>query len=121
ESSHFRQHLAVAASTAVDAVGNGQVVLLCVKTPDTEDEARALAPHLAKKAVIVSLQNGVDNVERIRSATGMDAIPAVVYVAAEMTAPGCVKHNGRGDLILGDLSGPASRGPACRLQLDFIA
>jgi 2-dehydropantoate 2-reductase len=47
----------------------------------------------------------VDNVERIRSATGIEAIPACVYVAAEMTAPGCVKHTARGELIIGDLSG----------------
>jgi 2-dehydropantoate 2-reductase len=53
--------------------------------------------------VVVSLQNGVDNVERIRLATGIDAVPAVVYVAAEMAAPGHVKHSGRGDLIIGRL------------------
>jgi 2-dehydropantoate 2-reductase len=121
ESSHFRHHLAVAASTTANAAGSARVVLLCVKTPDTEVAARALAPHIARETIVVSLQNGVDNVERIRSATGIEAFPAVVYVAAEMTAPGCVKHNGRGDLILGDLLGPASRGPGRRSHLDFVA
>src|SRR5262249_2858450 len=52
---------------------------------------------------VVSLQNGVDNVERILSATGINAVPAVVYVAAEMAAPGRVKHTGRGDLVIGNL------------------
>jgi 2-dehydropantoate 2-reductase len=47
----------------------------------------------------------VDNVDRIRLATGIEAIPAVVYVAAEMTAPGKVEHNGRGDLTIGQPSG----------------
>jgi 2-dehydropantoate 2-reductase len=116
ETSQFRQSLPVSASTAVNAVANARLVLLCVKTPDTEEAAKALAPHLARDAVVVSLQNGVDNVERIRSATGIEAIPAVVYVAAEMTAPGCVKHNGRGDLILGDLSKPARRS-----RIDYVA
>src|SRR5262245_58407087 len=116
ETSQFRQSLPVSASTAVNAVANARVVLLCVKTPDTEEAARALAPHLARDAVVVSLQNGVDNAERIRAATGIEAIPAVVYVAAEMTAPGCVKHNGRGDLVLGDLSKPPRRP-----QLDLVA
>jgi len=60
-------------------------------------------PHLAPGAALVSLQNGVDNVERIRSAAKIDAFAAVVYVAAAMTAPGRVKHSGRGDLIVGDL------------------
>jgi len=41
----------------------------------------------------------------MRSAAGIDAIPAVVYVAVAMTAPGRVKHSGRGDLIIGDFFG----------------
>ena len=120
ESLHFRQHIPVSASTDVAAVRGAQVVLLCVKSPDTEDAARALAPHLASGTIVVSLQNGVDNAERFRSAVGIEAIPAVVYVAAEMTAPGRVKHSGRGDLILGTLSGQDRGGPS-RRQLEDLA
>src|SRR5262249_5374915 len=40
---------------------------------------------------------------------GMEAIAAVVYVGAEMAAPGHVKHTARGDLIIGDL---LRRGPS---------
>jgi 2-dehydropantoate 2-reductase len=49
------------------------------------------------------MQNGVDNVARIHSAAGVQAIAAVVYVASAMAAPGHVKHSGRGDLVIGDL------------------
>ena len=98
----FQERVPVAASITVEAAGEAEIVLLCVKTLDTENAMKALAPCLAGDALVVSLQNGVDNAERIRSATGIEAIPAVVYVAAEMTGPGTVKHNGRGDLILGD-------------------
>jgi 2-dehydropantoate 2-reductase len=122
ESLSFRQHIPVAAATEVDAARDAAVVLFCVKTRDTEAAAQALAPHLARDAVVVSLQNGVDNVERIRSvAPRIEVIPAVVYVAAEMTAPGCVKHNGRGDLIVGDLARSASSDSVRRSQLDRIA
>src|SRR5262249_50696842 len=79
-------------------------VLLSVKTVDTETAAAAIAPHLREGALLVSLQNGVDNVERIRRATGIFAIPAVVYVAVAMSGPGRVKHDGRGDLVVGELS-----------------
>jgi 2-dehydropantoate 2-reductase len=101
ETLHFRQQVPLAATTDVAAARAAAVVLFCVKTLDTETAAQELAPHLAADAVVVSLQNGVDNAERIRTATGIDAVPAVVYVAAEMVAPGHVKHNGRGDLLLG--------------------
>jgi 2-dehydropantoate 2-reductase len=91
ESIHFQQHIPIAASTSVAAAREAEIVLLCVKTPDTEEAAKTLAPHLARGASVVSLQNGVDNIPRIRAA-GIEAIPSVVYVAAEMRAPGHVKH-----------------------------
>src|SRR5262249_39433279 len=120
ESLHFQEKIPVAASMEVAAAREAQVVLVCVKTLDTEEAARALAPHLAKDAVVVSMQNGVDNVERIRAATGIDAIPAVVYVAAEMTGPGRVKHSGRGDLVVGDVVAH-DRTSGRRRQLDELA
>jgi 2-dehydropantoate 2-reductase len=103
ESSRFQEHISVAASTSVEAARNAAIVLFCVKTVDTEEASKMLAPHLARRSVVVSLQNGVDNVERIRSVVSADVVPAVVYVAAEMIAPGHVKHTGRGDLIIGHL------------------
>ena len=100
---HFQQQIAVAASSDLSAARRAEIVLFCVKTYDTEEAAQALAMHLAPGAVVVSLQNGVDNVERIRSAAKIEAIPAVVYVACAMTAPGRVKHSGRGDLVIGEV------------------
>ena len=100
---HFQQHIQVAASTEISTSRDAEVVLFCVKTLNTEEASRSLAPNLAPNATVISLQNGVDNVERIRSASNIDAFAAVVDVAAAMTAPGRVKHSGRGDLILGDL------------------
>jgi len=60
----------------------------------TRDSRRA-------KAILVSMQNGVDNAEQIHAASGLNALAAVVYVAASVPAPGTVKHVGRGDLVLG--------------------
>jgi 2-dehydropantoate 2-reductase len=105
DSLHFQERIPVSATTEVHAVREAGVVLFCVKTIDTEDAARALLPQLAPGAVTVSLQNGVDNVSRIRSATGIEAVPAVVYVGVAMTAPGRVRHSGRGDLVIGDIWG----------------
>jgi 2-dehydropantoate 2-reductase len=94
--------VAVAASTDVSSVRGSDIVLFCVKTLDNVMAARAMQPHLAPGATVISLQNGVDNVEQIHSATGIDAVPAVVYVACAMVAPGHVKHSGRGDLVIDD-------------------
>ena len=118
---HFQQQIPVSASTQVSAAGDAEIVLFCVKTLDTEEAAKSLVPHLAPGAALISLQNGVDNVERIRSAAKIDAFAGVVYVAAAMTAPGRVKHSGRGDLVLGDLPGRAEEDGGRQRQLERIA
>ena len=100
--SDFQDYIRVDGSTDIRAVAQGTIVLLCVKTVDTETAAAAIVPHLGAGSLLISFQNGVDNVERIERATGIHAIPAVVYVAAAMSGPGRVKHSGRGDLVIGD-------------------
>jgi 2-dehydropantoate 2-reductase len=101
----FQERVAVEVSSEPSAVRDANVVLFCVKGQDNEEAARAIAPHLAAGTIVVSLQNGVDNVERIRAAAGLDALPAVVYVAAAMPEPGHLKHSGRGDLVVGEFAG----------------
>ncbi len=97
----FRETVRVEASTQLSAVRGADIVLFCVKATDTTATARELAPFLEPGALVLSLQNGVDNVERIRAAANISAWPAVVYVAASVPEPGCVKHVGRGDLVIG--------------------
>lgn len=96
----FKEVVRVEASTELAAVRGADVVLFCVKTTDTESTARRLAPLLSSSATLISLQNGVDNAEKIRAA-GIDALSAVVYVAASVPEPARVKHVGRGDLVVG--------------------
>jgi 2-dehydropantoate 2-reductase len=96
----FKETVRVEASTELQAARVADLVLFCVKTTDTESTARALAPLLPKSATVVSLQNGVDNADKIRAA-GIDALSAVVYVAASVPEPAHVKHVGRGDLVIG--------------------
>ena len=107
ESVHFRERVSVKASTDLAASRDAELLLFSVKSPDTEETARQLSRHVRSDALIVSLQNGVDNVERIRAVTRLDPIAAVVYVASSMSAPGRVTHAGRGDLVIGDFPGRA--------------
>jgi len=97
----FRETVYPEASTEIAAAAGAEVVLFCVKTTDTASTAKALARHISPGAIVVSLQNGVNNAEEVRAAAGIDALPAVVYVAAAMSPPGTVKHLGRGDLVVG--------------------
>ena len=97
----FDEHVQVRASCDADAVRGARLVLFCVKSTDTETAAAQMAPWLEPGSIIVNLQNGVDNTERIQACTDRPVIPAVVYVATEMAGPGHLKHHGRGDLVIG--------------------
>ncbi len=95
------EHIQLAASTDVSAVAGADVVLLCVKSSDTEAAGRLMQPYLRADALVMCLQNGVDNAERLRAVLPGQAVSAaVVYVAIEMAGPGHVKHNGRGELVI---------------------
>jgi 2-dehydropantoate 2-reductase len=96
----FQESVRVEASSEIEQVRGAEIVLFCVKTTDNAATAQSLKPLLAPDALLISMQNGVDNVEQIRAA-GLDALPAVVYVAASVPEPGRVKHVGRGDLVIG--------------------
>ncbi len=119
----------VAASSDMAAVRGADLVLFCVKSTDTETVARQMAAHLDPDALVLSLQNGVENAPSIARQVSQVVVPAVVYVAVAMPAPGCVAHHGRGDLVIGTLHAtgpdkPASRGEdeaAARQRLQPLA
>ena len=103
------------ASAELAAVQGADLVLFCVKSTDTDTVARELAPLLEPHAVVLSLQNGVENAATIARHVRQIVVPAVVYVATAMVGPGTVKHHGRGDLVIGALNaGREAR--CCRLR-----
>lgn len=106
----------LAATTEMEAVRGADLVLFCVKSTDTDAVARQIAPWLAPDALVLSLQNGVDNAATIARHIRQTVAPAVVYVATALPEPGAVQHNGRGDLVIGPLAVPAAEQDAARLQ-----
>jgi len=97
----FQAHVRVHASTDAGAVQGARLVLCCVKSTATESAGADMNSNLEPDAIVWSLQNGVDNAERLQTLLRRDVIPAVVYVATEMVGPGHVRHHGRGELVIG--------------------
>src|SRR6202023_3287696 len=100
ETQTFDEHIRVSASTEGSVVQGAQLVLFCVKSTDTESGAAAIKPHLAPDAVVLSLQNGVENADRLCTLLPQEVIAAAVYVGVEMAGPGHVRHHGRGELVI---------------------
>ncbi|MDD2729068.1 2-dehydropantoate 2-reductase [Malikia sp.] len=99
----------VAASASVDpaALADADWVLVCVKAGDTEAAAAAISPHLRDGALVLSLQNGLDNADRLQALLPRQRVrPVLVYAAVELAGPGHVRHHGRGELVIG--AGPDS-------------
>jgi 2-dehydropantoate 2-reductase len=112
--------VAVKASTDVAALKGCDIVLVCVKTVDTDAVGDTLAAHLDRDTLVVSLQNGVDNAWRLHARAPQPIVPGVVYVSVEMTGPGHVRHNGGGRLVLGTpLASAAQMAPALQ-RLDAL-
>ena len=101
QTSAFDGHVKLQASTTPDALRGAELVLFAVKSTDTEAAGKAMASYLGREASILTLQNGVDNAERLAATLGREVIPAVVYCAVEMAGAGHVRHHGRAELVIG--------------------
>ena len=112
QTAQFDERVPVRASTDAAALADCDVVIVAVKSGDSTAAGEQLAEHLRADALVMSLQNGVDNADRLAAALGGRRVePVVVYVATEMAGPGHVRHHGRGDLAVG----PGARDDAGKL------
>jgi 2-dehydropantoate 2-reductase len=110
----------VAASVDIAAVRGADLVLFSVKSTDTGAVARQLAPHLDADALVLSLQNGVENAPEIARHVAQTVVPAVVYVATALPEPGRVRHHGRGDLVVGPLNAADANSAAVATRLQHL-
>ena len=108
ETAEFKDHVPARASTAASAVAGADLVLVCVKSADTEDAGRQMAASLGPDAMLLCLQNGVDNADRLAVVLGRPVIGAAVYVGTGMEGPGHVRHHGGGALVIGDTAQSAA-------------
>src|SRR5262245_63671597 len=104
DKSEGSERIPAKATVEMSAVRECSLILLSVKANDTLAAARQMAPFVSPDAMVVCLQNGVDNADQLRAAANVAAIPAVVYVAVSVPESGRVKHLARGDLIIGSSS-----------------
>jgi 2-dehydropantoate 2-reductase len=99
----FHEIVHIKADSDLDLLADADLILLSVKSPDTEKIIREIAPIVPKNAVILSLQNGVANVDIASQLIPNPVYAAVVYVAAGMMGSRTMKHHGRGELLIGSL------------------
>ena len=113
------------------SVGPVDIVLFAVKLWDTEKAAELTRPLVGPNTRVITLQNGIDSVERVAPILGADkTIGGVTYIATVIGSPGVIKHTspfakirfGRADKKAdGALDAFVAAGKAAKLDIDLSA
>jgi len=89
-----------------DEIAAVDLILFCVKSYDTDAAVGALAPMIGNATTILSLQNGVDNADKIAARWGeRRTLAGVAYLGAQLVGPGTIKHSAGGRIVFGELDG----------------
>ncbi len=76
-----------------DAGGTFDFVLFTVKTYDTAEAAQAIKPVVGDSTIVVPLQNGVDAVDEIGAAVGVEhLLTGLTNIGARIVEPGTVER-----------------------------
>jgi 2-dehydropantoate 2-reductase len=110
----------VPASDDPAEIGACDAVLFCVKSYDTDQAAGLLGPLLKPETGVVSLQNGVDNEEKIAARIGPEhVLGGASFILAHIAEPGVVEQVGSvRRVIFGELDGSRSE-RVTRLLTEF--
>lgn len=82
------------------------VVIIAVKSYDTENALKSAESLIRNNTFVMSLQNGLDNVEKIQKKVKNDRIYICITThGVVFSKPGHIKHTGGGRTIMGCLNG----------------
>jgi 2-dehydropantoate 2-reductase len=99
-----------AAATPAEAGGVFDLVLFTVKGYDTDEAAVGLRPVVGPGTAVLTLQNGIDSVERLVAALGAEPVLAgTAGIEATIAAPGVIEQQGVVPrIVLGEPAGPVT-------------
>ncbi|PWA12824.1 2-dehydropantoate 2-reductase [Pueribacillus theae] len=83
---------------------DAELILFCVKSTDTKETAERISELGNDHAVILTLQNGVDNEEVLSDIFGQERIlSAAAYISSHIQEPGVIHVDGVTKLVIGAL------------------
>ncbi len=111
-------HKSVVASNVLS--GKYDIIFIAVKSGQTDDAAKICANHLSDNGTVVSLQNGVENMDIISRYVPMkNIIPSAVYITASIKRPAHMQFITHGRLAYNScVSGECGRVNALKSFLD---
>ena len=86
------------------------LAIICVKSYSTEDACKEIKDLVAENTSVLTLQNGIGNVQILNDYFGADKVIAgVTNHGSTLLSTGHVRHAGKGDTIIGKSDGKLSR------------
>lgn len=86
--------------------GPCDLVIICVKSYSTEEACREIKDLVFDKTRVLSLQNGIGNIQVLNDYFGAEKVIAgITNHGATLLGAGRVRHAGRGDTIIGRSGG----------------
>ncbi len=102
--SNFR--VKIKTTSSARDIGKVDLIIIAVKSYDTESAVKSISPLLTDETKVLTIQNGVGNLEIIKEVIGEDrALGGVTSHGATKVLEGCIMHAGSGDTIIGRLNG----------------
>lgn len=86
------------------------ILILTVKSFDTRSAINQAMQIIDDDTIILSLQNGLDNIGTMKKVVHSDQIIAGITThGAFFSKPGSIRHTGKGKTVLGELNGKKTR------------
>lgn len=96
----------VKATTEAKDIGQVDLIVICVKSYDTKEAMLAAKPLVGENTQVLTLQNGIGNIETLGEIVGQDkVIGGVTNLGATLLGIGNVRHAGRGETVIGRIDG----------------
>ncbi len=110
----------VKATDRPETVGPVDLVIFAVKSYDTESAAEQIRPMVGPNTAVLTVQNGVDNEEKLVRIFGPERVlGGVVYIDSYIEAPGLIVHTDGGRVVFAELDGrPSERAALIKQTLD---
>ncbi|QCQ21471.1 ketopantoate reductase family protein [Desulfoglaeba alkanexedens] len=104
---HGNFRVRIHATAEADEIGPVDLLLFCVKSHDTDQAAQLAEPMVVEETVVLSLQNGIDNVDKLSAHFGRERVMGgTAYIESTIASPGVIAHTGKpGRLVFGELNG----------------
>jgi 2-dehydropantoate 2-reductase len=87
-------------------IGACSLVIIAVKSYDTDKVLQSIKPLIGEDTNVLSLQNGLGNLQLISEIVGEErTVGAVTAIGATLIEDGKVRHAGKGETVIGKLNG----------------